>query len=67
MTKSRLLMVCAGGHPRSLAEAAELSGQFEVVGFLDDSLSADEAVSGVSILGSLSVWPTTMPLLTKLS
>ena len=38
MSKIRLLVVGAGGHGRSVAEAAELSGQFEVVCFLDDSL-----------------------------
>jgi hypothetical protein len=33
MAKTRLLVVGAGGHGRSVAEAAELSGQFAVVGF----------------------------------
>jgi len=42
MVKLRLLIVGAGCHERSVAEAAEKSGQFEVVGFLGDSLSADE-------------------------
>ena len=54
MAKTRLLIVGAGGHGRSLAEAAILSGQFEVVGFLDDSLSTDKKVLGVPVLGSLS-------------
>lgn len=35
MVKTRLLVVGAGGHGRSVAEAAELSGMFEVVGLLD--------------------------------
>lgn len=51
MVKTRLLVVGAGGHGRSVAEAAELSGQFEVVGFLDDSLSAGETVLGLPVLG----------------
>jgi sugar O-acyltransferase (sialic acid O-acetyltransferase NeuD family) len=51
MTKIRLLVVGAGGHGRSVAEAAELSGQFEVVGLLDDSLPAGESVLGVPVLG----------------
>lgn len=51
MAKTRLLVVGAGGHGRSMAEAAELTGQFEVVGFLDDSLPAGETVLGVSVLG----------------
>jgi FlaA1/EpsC-like NDP-sugar epimerase len=50
MTKIRLLVVGAGGHGRSVAEAAELSGQFEVVGLLDDSLTAAESVLGVPVL-----------------
>lgn len=32
MAKTRLLVVGAGGHGRSVAKAAKLSGQFEVVG-----------------------------------
>lgn len=44
MRKALLLVVGAGGHGRSTAEAAELSGLFKVVGFLDDSLSFGETV-----------------------
>ncbi|WP_445781394.1 PglD-related sugar-binding protein [Shewanella sp.] len=51
MTKIRLLVVGAGGHGRSVAEAAELSGQFEVVGLLDDSLPSGESVLGLPVLG----------------
>jgi FlaA1/EpsC-like NDP-sugar epimerase len=51
MTKIRLLVVGAGGHGLSVAEAAELSGQFEIVGLLDDSLPAGESVLGVPVLG----------------
>lgn len=54
MVKARLLVVGAGGHGRSVAEAAELSGQFEVVGFLDDTLPAGEIVLGLPILGSVA-------------
>jgi sugar O-acyltransferase (sialic acid O-acetyltransferase NeuD family) len=54
MTKIRLLVVGAGGHGRSVTEAAELSAQFQVVGFLDDSLSNGEIVLGVPVLGSLA-------------
>jgi FlaA1/EpsC-like NDP-sugar epimerase len=53
MSKIRLLVVGAGGHGRSMVEAAELSGQFEVVGLLDDSLPADDRVVGVTVLGSV--------------
>lgn len=54
MVKTRLLVVGAGGHGRSVAEAAELSGQFEVVGFLDDSLPTVEPVLGVPVLGTVA-------------
>ncbi len=53
MVKTRLLVVGAGGHGRSVAEAAELSGQFEVVGFLDDALPAGKSVLNVAVLGSM--------------
>lgn len=42
MAKPRLLVVGASGHGRSFAEASELSGQFEIVGFLDDSQPSSE-------------------------
>jgi sugar O-acyltransferase (sialic acid O-acetyltransferase NeuD family) len=54
MAKSLLLVVGAGGHGCSVAEAAELSGQFEVVGFLDDLLPAGEIVLGVPLLGPVA-------------
>jgi len=39
MAKTKLLIIGAGGHGLSVAEAAELSGAFEVVGFLDDAFT----------------------------
>jgi len=54
MAKPRLLVVGAGGHGRSVAETAELSGQFEVVGFLDDSLPAGETVLTHPVLGPVA-------------
>lgn len=54
MAKIRLLVLGAGGHGRSVAEAAELSGQFDVVGFLDDSLALSETVLGLPVLGSVA-------------
>lgn len=53
MAKIRLLVVGAGGHGRSVAEAAELSGQFEVVGFLDDALPAGKLLLNVAVLGPM--------------
>ena len=52
--KIRLLVVGAGGHGRSVAEAAVLSGHFEVVCFLDDSLPEGETVLGVPVLGPVT-------------
>ena len=54
MAKSRLLVVGAGGHGRSAAEEAEIPDQFEMVGFLDDSLPVGEMVLGVPALGGVA-------------
>jgi sugar O-acyltransferase (sialic acid O-acetyltransferase NeuD family) len=54
MSKARLLVVGAGGHGRSVAEAAQLSGLFTVVGFLDDSMPAGEMALGIPVLGSVA-------------
>ncbi|MFS6674163.1 hypothetical protein WHJ73_14485, partial [Staphylococcus aureus] len=39
----RLLIVGAGGHGRSVAEAACAAGQYAVVGFIDDVTEARQA------------------------
>ncbi len=49
--KLRLLVVGAGGHGRAVAEAAELTGQFWTIGFLDDAHAMGERVFGVPVLG----------------
>ena len=54
MGKIRLLVVGGGGYGRQVAEAAELSGMFEVAGFLVDSLPTDETVIGYPVLGQVS-------------
>lgn len=54
MIRTRLLVVGAGGHGRSVAEAAKLSGQFEVVGFLDDAAPVGERVLGSHVLGTVA-------------
>lgn len=54
MNKIRLLVVGAGGHGRSVAEAAQLSERFEVTGFLDDALTAGDCVLAVPVLGPLT-------------
>lgn len=54
MAKIRLLVVGAGGHGRSVAEAAVLSDQFEVVGFLDDGLLVGTTVFNAVVLGSIA-------------
>lgn len=40
MYKTCLLVLCSGGHGRSVVESAQLSGQFEMVDFFGDSLHA---------------------------
>ncbi|SFE68384.1 acetyltransferase [Paracidovorax wautersii] len=54
MTKIRLLVIGAGGHGRSVAEAAHLSGMFDVIGFLDDALPARYPMLGAAVLGSIA-------------
>lgn len=53
MPKTSLLIIGAGGHGRSVAEAAELSGAFTVVGFLDDALPIGETVLMSSVFGAI--------------
>jgi len=47
----RLLIVGAGGHGRSLAEAARMSGRFELAGFVDDGIAPPAQVMGLPVLG----------------
>jgi FlaA1/EpsC-like NDP-sugar epimerase len=54
MAKTKLLIIGAGGHGRSVAEDAELSGAFEVVGFLDDALPVGKALLNGPVLGAIS-------------
>ena len=50
--KPRLLIVGAGGHGRSVAEAVLMADQFNLVGFLDDGAFArGEAVWDLPVLG----------------
>lgn len=50
--KPRLLIVGAGGHGRSVAEAVLMAGQFNLVGFLDDgAFVRGEAVWDLPVLG----------------
>ena len=53
MRKTRLLIIGAGGHGRSVAEAAGLVGLFEIVGFLDDALPIGKKVLMGSVLGAI--------------
>jgi len=52
MSKAKLLIIGAGEHGRSVAEAAELSGEFEIIGFLDDSVATGQVVFEYPVLGS---------------
>lgn len=53
MPKTRLVTIGTGGHRPSVAEAAELSGAFDVIGFLDDALLVGKTVLNVSVLGAI--------------
>lgn len=54
MICTRLLIVGAGGHGISVAEAALLSGRYRLVGFIDDSRHPGTAVLGIPILGNIA-------------
>jgi len=54
MTKAKLLIIGAGEHGRSVAEAAELGGEFEIIGFLDDSVPIRQVIFEYSVLGTTS-------------
>jgi len=52
VTKPRLLIVGAGGHGRSVAEAVLMSNDFELIGFLDDAaFNSGGGVWGGPVLG----------------
>lgn len=52
LDKPRLLIVGAGGHGRSVAEAVLMADQFSLVGFADDEAFArGDAVLGLPVLG----------------
>lgn len=48
----RLLIVGAGGHGRSVAEAVLAAGSYKVVGFVDDAASALQHVWALPVLGA---------------
>ena len=50
----RWLILGAGGHGRSVADAINAQGD-DVLGFLDDSRPAGELVAGVPVIGALSL------------
>lgn len=52
MALPRLLVVGAGGHGRSVAEAALLSGQYALAGFVDDGLAVGTPIGHTSVVGS---------------
>ena len=49
--KKRVIVIGAGGHGRSVAEAILLIGRDELVGFVDDGADADSEVWSYPILG----------------
>jgi len=48
----RLLIVGAGGHGRSVAEAVLAANQFELAGFADDAAHASTQIWGIPVLGT---------------
>lgn len=52
MTVSRLLIVGAGGHGRSVAEAVLAAGIYELVGFVDDAAPSVAQVGSYPVLGN---------------
>jgi len=50
----RWLILGSGGHGRSVADAIRAQGD-ALLGFLDDSRSADELVAGIPVLGPLGL------------
>ena len=52
MTKSRLLIVGAGGHGRSVAEAVLAAGEFDLAGFVDDAAPGLAQVWHLAVLGN---------------
>lgn len=50
----QLLIIGAGGHGRSVAEAIQLNGEFEIAGFLDDSWPTNTKVWSYPIHGGTS-------------
>jgi sugar O-acyltransferase (sialic acid O-acetyltransferase NeuD family) len=50
----RLVIVGAGGHGRSVAEAVLACGQFKLVGFLDDGFPGLSQVWDLPVLGGIS-------------
>ena len=53
----RLIVYGGGGHGKSVIEAVRATGQFEVVGVVDDGLERGSAVVGVPILGGGEILP----------
>lgn len=54
----KLLIVGAGGHGLAAAEAAYLSRDFEVVGFVDDARPVGESLLGPAVLGPTGELPS---------
>lgn len=54
MKMKKLLIIGAGGHGRSIAEAVQLGKSFELIGFLDDSWPQNQSTGHYPILGNTS-------------
>jgi sugar O-acyltransferase (sialic acid O-acetyltransferase NeuD family) len=55
MMKKKIIIVGAGGHGKVVADAALQTGNFEIVGFVDDNLAVNTPVfEGIMVLGNRS-------------
>jgi FlaA1/EpsC-like NDP-sugar epimerase len=65
MALERLLIIGAGGHGRSVAEAAMLCGQREVVGPIDDGVEVCSKIWDFPVLGTTADLQLYPPLFDK--
>jgi sugar O-acyltransferase (sialic acid O-acetyltransferase NeuD family) len=56
-TDRRLIIYGGGGHARTLLEAAQAMGTFDIAGIVDDGIAAGSSILGVPVLGSRALLP----------
>lgn len=55
--QKKLIIIGSGGHGRSVAESIQLKGEFELIGFVDDSYTDGQSVWGIPVLGTIDALP----------